>query len=197
MDNNKSIGSTILDGLYAVLPLVILILIFTWLWHFLVYAVQPLISLITLGDSKQTFFSELSAFILALFILFVIGSYIKSPTGRHKYRFLENKFLKKIPGYSGIKETVTIIVGRDTSSFSKVALVNTYNTELQQIGFITDEHIEGYTVFIPTSPNPTSGNIVILPKSQVHIIDVPIDVAMRSIVSCGAVSNIIVKGLKD
>ncbi len=53
--------------------------------------------------------------------------------------------------------------------------------------FITDEHESGWkTAFIPTGPNPTTGYIVHLPESDVFPIDVRVEDAIRSIISCGA-----------
>jgi uncharacterized membrane protein len=56
--------------------------------------------------------------------------------------------------------------------------------------FVTDEHPDGsYTVFVPTGPNPTSGQIFHLKKDFVHPVDVGVDETMRSILSCGAGST--------
>ncbi len=56
--------------------------------------------------------------------------------------------------------------------------------------FLTDETPEGIcSVFVPTGPNPTSGNIYHLKKEYVHLINVSIEEAMRSIISCGASSQ--------
>jgi uncharacterized membrane protein len=63
--------------------------------------------------------------------------------------------------------------------------------------FITDTHTDGtYTVFVPTGPNPTSGNIFHLKGEYVHPVDVPVEDAMRSIISCGAGSSRLIKQYK-
>jgi uncharacterized membrane protein len=50
-------------------------------------------------------------------------------------------------------------------------------------------------VFVPTGPNPTSGNIYHLPGDRVRSVDVPVDQAMRAIISCGAGSTAMVVAL--
>jgi len=53
--------------------------------------------------------------------------------------------------------------------------------------FVTDIHSDGqYSVFVPTGPNPMSGNIYHLDEEYVHLVNTPVSEAMRSIISCGA-----------
>ena len=103
----------------------------------------------------------------------------------------------KAPGYSIIKETVAQFIGNKKSPFSSAALVQIFGNETMVSAFVTDEHEDGsYTVFVPTGPNPTSGNIYHLPGKFVHPIDAPVEDLMRSIISCGAGSSALVKRLK-
>jgi len=79
-----------------------------------------------------------------------------------------------------------------------VALVQIYGNDTLASAFVTDTHEDGsYTVFVPTGPNPTSGNIYHLPAHHVHPVDVSVEDAMRSIISCGAGSTLLVKQLQD
>ena len=56
-------------------------------------------------------------------------------------------------------------------------------------GFITDDQGEIITVFVPTGPNPTSGNIYHLQKDRVLKTGAPVDNGMKTIISCGAGST--------
>ena len=81
-------------------------------------------------------------------------------------------------------------IGRKQSPFSKVALVQLFENQTKATAFVTDEHPDGsFTVFVPTGPNPTSGQIFHLQGQYVHPVDVRVDDAMRSIISCGAGST--------
>jgi uncharacterized membrane protein len=65
-------------------------------------------------------------------------------------------------------------------------------------GFITDEHHDGlYSVFVPTGPNPTTGYIFHLKPKYVHHVDVPIENAIKSVISCGAGSSDLIDAYMD
>ena len=110
------------------------------------------------------------------------------------FRSLESSLLNKVFGYNLIKETVTQFLSSKQSPFSSVALVNVFGNETLMTAFVTDEHEDGsYSVFVPTGPNPTSGNIYHLKKEFVHLVDISVEDAMRSIISCGAGSSKLIK----
>jgi uncharacterized membrane protein len=96
-----------------------------------------------------------------------------------------------------IKETVNHFIGRKESPFSSVAMVQLFENETLVTAFITDRHGDGrVTVFVPTGPNPTSGFIYHLDQRFVHRVDVSVEEAMRSVISCGAGSEKLIKGLR-
>ena len=113
------------------------------------------------------------------------------------HSILESKIFLKAPGYMLIKETIFQFLGKSKPPFSSVALVQLFDNEVLATGFITDEHEDGMcTVFIPTGPNPTSGLIYHLPQRLVHPVRVPIEEAMRSIISCGAGSSTVLSKME-
>lgn len=58
---------------------------------------------------------------------------------------------------------------------------------------VTDTHEDGgCTVFVPTGPNPTSGNIYHLRPENVFPVDTSVEDTMRSIISCGAGSSMLI-----
>ncbi|MDA3817791.1 MAG: DUF502 domain-containing protein, partial [Prolixibacteraceae bacterium] len=75
--------------------------------------------------------------------------------------------------------------------FSEVVLIDIFNSGVLMTGFITDyqENNDYLTVFVPTGPNPTSGNIYHLPKEKVKRTDISVDYAIKTIISCGAGSE--------
>jgi len=71
----------------------------------------------------------------------------------------------------------------------EVVLVDIFNSGVLMTGFITDDQGEVITVFVPTGPNPTSGNIYHMPQDRVFKTSATIDNGMKSIISCGAGSK--------
>ena len=103
------------------------------------------------------------------------------------HQFVEARILKSAPGYSIIRESIVQIMGNERPAFSQVALVDIFNNDTLMTAFITDMHPNGhYSVFVPTGPNPMSGNIYHLDQEHVQLVNTPVSEAMRSIISCGA-----------
>jgi uncharacterized membrane protein len=135
---------------------------------------------------------------LLIAVCFSVGAIVRTKLGKWLYLFVESNVFLRVPGYSLIKETVFQFLGNKKSPFSSVALVQIFGNETLVSGFITDEHKDGTrTVFVPTGPNPTSGNIYHLPSNLVHPVDVSVEDAMRSIISCGAGSSTLISKRKE
>lgn len=191
---NDFLKSTLVGGLLVILPLTILLFALTWVFGLIHKAIRPLTTLLVTNSRLQGLAADLIVIAVLIAACFAVGVFVRTRLGKWIYQLLESKLLLKAPGYSLIKETVSQFVGKKKSPFSSVALVQIFGNETLASAFITDEHEDGsYTVFIPTGPNPTSGNIYHLPSRYVHPVDVPVEDAMRSIISCGAGSSMLIK----
>ena len=98
-----------------------------------------------------------------------------------------------------VKETISQLFNtNEKSPFASVALCRIFGNETMVTAFITDKHDNGsYTVFVPTGPNPTSGNIYHLKPEYVHEIEASTEETMRSIISCGAGSKALLNKLLE
>lgn len=176
----------ILNGIIAVLPILILLLFYRWIWDLLVEIIGPLIFILSPSKNSESFFIILLALAIVIFSTFLIGKYLVISENQKRFLKFENKFFLKLPGYNLLKRIIRQLFYRNKRAFSKAAIVNTFGNEVEQIAFITDKVGEDkYVVFVPTGPNPTSGNIYILPSKYVRIIDVHVEKVMRTIVACG------------
>ena len=190
--------TTLLGGLVVILPMTLLIFALTWLFGFVTDLIQPLTDVIVAQAEIKELLADLIVVAIVLAICFFVGLLVRTRLGVWFFHRLDEELLLNIPGYKMIKETVQQFLGNKASPFSSVALVNIYGNETLMTAFVTDEHEDGsFTVFVPTGPNPTSGNIFHLRKEQVHPVDVPVEDAMRSINSCGAGARILLKHRKD
>jgi len=195
---NKIKKHIILDdfraGINAVLPLIIFIFLLTWVFKIIFNLIEPVIIILAPRAEDQTIFIKLLALAIVLLIIIVIGAFLRSEEGKKRFAKMENRIFKILPGYTMVKETLLQFLGTKRRPFSRVAIVRPFNNETRQIGFITDEFSDGfYTVFVPTGPNPTSGNIFYLREAQVEIVDVPYEQAMKTIIACGIDSSPIFK----
>lgn len=182
--------TSLLGGMVVILPVAILGFVFKWIFNLVTDIVQPLTNLVMARSQIQEILAVVLVIAVILAVCFLVGVFVRTRLGAIIYKTLENRILKIAPGYSLIKETVMQFLGNKKSPFSSVALVQMFGSETLVSAFVTDTHADGsYTVFVPTGPNPTSGSIYHLNGKYVHRIDVPIEDAMRSIISCGAGSN--------
>jgi uncharacterized membrane protein len=172
-------------GFNATLPILILIALLSWGIAIVFKLIQPFVVLMAPNPADQTVFVKFAALFLVVLVFVVIGAMVRSQEGKQLFDKVEFKLFAVLPGYSVVKETVLRFIGTKKIPFSRVAMVNIFNNTTRQIAFVTDEHDQGYTVFVPTGPNPTSGNIFILPRENVELIDMPIEQAMKTIVACG------------
>ncbi len=180
----------------VILPVAILFFVFNWIFNLVRNMIQPLTNLVMTKSQIQEILAAILVIAVILTLCFVIGVFVRTSLGKWIYQTLENRILKVAPGYSLIKETVMQFLGSKKSPFSSVALAQIFGNETLVSAFVTDTHSDGsYTVFVPTGPNPTSGNIYHLEGRFVHPIDVPVEDTMRSILSCGAGSTKLIKAL--
>ncbi|MFP6874906.1 MAG: DUF502 domain-containing protein [Verrucomicrobiales bacterium] len=188
--------STIIGGLLVILPVALFLFIMSWVFGIIRAAIAPLTKALLERTALPDIVADAIVVVALILLCFMVGVVLRTRLGKWVYSLLEKKVLKKAPGYSIIKETVAQFIGNKKSPFSSSALVQIFGNDTMVSAFITDEHSDGsYTVFVPTGPNPTSGNIYHLPARLVHKIDAPADEMMRSIISCGAGSSALVKRL--
>ena len=188
--------NTIIGGLLVILPVALFLFIMSWVFGIVRSAIAPLTNALLERTALPEIVSDLIVVLALVILCFVVGMILRTRIGKWIYFFLEAKLLRKAPGYGIIKETVAQFIGKKKSPFSATALVHIFGNDTMVSAFITDEHSDGsFTVFVPTGPNPTSGNIYHLPAAQVRKIDAPADEMMRSIISCGAGSSELLKRL--
>ena len=137
--------------------------------------------------------------LLALVLLISTGMLVSNIIGRSLVGLWED-LLNRIPFvralYSGVKSFSTTILSNQGNSFKKVMLIEYPRKGIWSIGFQTAGDvplISAHTgepqvcVFIPTTPNPTSGFIMMVPRSQAIELDMSVDAAMKMIVTLGVV----------
>lgn len=191
MDRIKTfVKTSLLGGLTVILPMAISVLIFKWLFDLITTIIQPLTNLVVAKSHTREILADMFVIAIILIGCFILGVIVKTKLGKFIHRNLEQHILNVAPGYSMIRETVMQFLGKSKAPFSSVALVQAFQNDTLMTAFVTESHPDGsYTVFVPTGPNPTSGNIYHLKGQYVHHLDIPAEAAMRSIISCGAGST--------
>jgi uncharacterized membrane protein len=180
--------TTLIGGFVALAPLTLIILLFRWVINVIGRTLTPLVETILNDPDPNPYFKfalYVVSFAAVLIFFFIIGLVVRT----RLFRFLdraEDRYLKKIPGYKLARETIQQFFGKNRSFFKEVVLVDIFNTGTLMTGFITDEQEDIITVFVPTGPNPTSGNIYHFPKERVLRTKASVELGMKTIISCGA-----------
>ena len=181
--------TTLVGGLAAVLPLGLLFLFFRWIVNIIQKYLEPLVGLIEVDSQLKVVILYILAVAAILTTFFFIGLVIQTRIGSFINNVLEEKYLMKIPGYKIARDTVMQFFGKNRSFFSEVVLVDIFNSGTLMTGFVTDKHGDYLTIFVPTGPNPTSGNIYHVLENKVVRTKIAVDNGMKTIISCGAGST--------
>ncbi|HUV51341.1 MAG TPA: DUF502 domain-containing protein [Anaerolineae bacterium] len=190
--------SILVGGILVILPSAIFLFILNWVFGLVRKVINPLTTFLMTKSHLQGVVVDVLVIILLIMACFVVGVTVRTRLGKWFHSLLESRILLKFPGYSLIKETVYQFLGKKKSPFSSVALAQIFENDTLVSAFITDEHVDGsYTVFVPTAPNPTSGNIYHLHRNYVHPVDVSVEDTMRSIIGCGAGSSRLIAKYKE
>lgn len=198
MERFKSfLVTSILGGLTVLLPGAVIFIVFSWIFDKVASIIEPITSLVlnTFGPGPfARAFAQTAVIACIVMLCFMTGLFQRTKLGQMLFLQIE-KALGKLPGYVMIKETIQQFTQRKKSPFSSVVLVRSFEaSDVWCTGFVTEHHHDDWvTVFVPAGPNPTTGAIFHLPSSRIKRVDVSVERAMRSIISCGAGSKAIIK----
>ena len=153
---------------------------------------------------REAFPYQIPGLGLIIVIIFVtlVGALTPGLIGRTFLRFGE-RIVSKMPVvrsiYSAIKQIMETVMSTNSNSFREVVLVQYPRKELWVIGFVTgstkgevkrtlskDKNL--INVFIPTTPNPTSGFLLFVPKKDLIYLDMSVEQAVKMVISGGIVA---------
>lgn len=196
---------TFLTGLLILLPLFVTYLLIAFLFEIFAGASAPLVkaALRALGADNHTWLRPLVPLVnlgLSLAVIFLLGLVGANIIGRRILGTFE-RLLLRLPLvktiYSATKQVVETLQGPGRS-FQRVVLIQYPRRGLWMIGFVAAERRDTMnlvsadkvlTVFIPTTPNPTSGFLVLVSPSEVIDLDYTVEEAFKFIVSCGLIGK--------
>lgn len=186
-------------GLLVWVPLGITI----WVLHFLVTTLdQTLLLFPESAQPDRLLGMHIPGFgvVLSFVILLLTGVVAANFFGAHLIRLWE-ALLGRIPVvksiYSSVKQVSDTLLSDSGNAFRKALLVQWPHQDSWTIAFLTgtpasavqthlgEEHV---SVYVPTTPNPTGGYFVIMPRSKVRDLDMTVDEALKYVISMGVVA---------
>lgn len=205
---SPSFKKVFLTGLLTISPVLLTAFLLLWIFelftangpkvlHFVVSQIHP-----DWGNQlkgQYILHQQIVSLVIILIMIYCVGLFVRNLLGRKTFEYFE-KILLHIPVvktvYSTLRQLSFSLFNSQEKMFSKVVMVQ-YPSELSYvIAFQTkdapdicqfDDEDPLVSVFIPTTPNPTSGFLVFYPKSKVRALDMSITDGMRLIISAGVV----------
>lgn len=192
-----------LTGLIIAAPLFITVFI---TWNFIQWVdniVRPMLPPFWRPEAYLPFVVPGFGLLVAVFVITMIGFFTANLVGKKLLEFGES-LLDRMPLirnlYRGLKQIFETVLTSKANAFQKVALVEYPRRGLWSIAFVSaraqgeiDHHLsaeddKAIGVFVPTTPNPTSGYLIYVKKSELVELDMTVEDAAKLVISAGLVT---------
>ena len=177
-------------GFLVALPLVVTLFFARFMFQLMDRWFRPI--------SRQLFEREIPGvgLLLVILALLALGVVATNMIGGRLLGLFE-RLLARVPLlspiYQGARQITEAIQIRETAEFRKVVMLEFPRAGIRSIGFVTREISHAtelcsepsYMIFVPTTPNPTSGFLVAAPKGDVTVLDITVEEGVKMLISGG------------
>ena len=198
-----TIKKNIIAGLLVTVPVLLTYIVLKFVITRIDALVVPVVSKIIGEKAMENFngyFVPGMGFLILIFFIFFIGLLATNFFGKKLFNFGE-LVLRKIPIvrviYITIKKVVDTVSQSNESTFEKMALITYPRAPLKTLGIIVcdtpdsvSKNIEepSVNVFVPTSPNPTTGFVIAVPIKDVDFLKMTVEEGLKMVISFGVVA---------
>lgn len=200
----KGAFSFFIQGLLALLPLFISIWVFMFVFRFIEGIIDNIFIFLPaeyLETKSMIYLIKAISFVVLVALITMFGLFVRTVFGRVLLSITDSFFMH-IPGlrpiYKAVRQVIESFSTNKKSFFSNPVLVEYPSKGIWTIGFNTGEvpadfkpfaEEKRFSVFIPTTPNPTSGFLMIVTESQVRPLEMKTDRAMQFLLTGGVVKE--------
>jgi len=184
----QQIKRHLIAGLLAIVPIALTFWILRFLFRFLDSFTAPILKNIGIEIPGL-------GIILTLLFIFLLGLFITNVLGKTIFNWGE-KILTKLPLvntiYNAVKQITNAFSGKSMKNFKQVIFIQYPRKGLWTMCFVTNQSKnesgdEFYHVFVPTTPNPTSGVFIVIPQKDAVHPDISVEEGLKSIISGGII----------
>lgn len=211
----RSIRARLLAGVLILMPFGVALLVMVWLFHSFTGLLKPLVDTILAVLHRYspavavpqvyvtvfTWLSTTAILLVFLYLLGVVGQFVigKKVVAASEVLVLRIPLVGTI--YTATKQVIKALSIPDSKAFKSVVLVEFPRAGFYALGYLTGtirtpDGRELSKVFIPTSPNPTTGFFELIPPDEVVETDLAIEEAFKLIISGGMVSPEVLRSRK-
>jgi uncharacterized membrane protein len=193
-----SLRNAFLSGLVVVAPLGVTLMVFSWLVDHIGGSFRPYLFPFV-PEGRFAVLWDILATIIVIALVTALGYASRYVFGKY-FGSVTERFMEGIPGvgavYRSVKQIVDTFNAKDRHNFSKVVLVEFPRKGAYTIGFITSleqGEVQARTsaalvsVFVPTTPNPTGGYVIFVPRHELIELEMSTGDGMKLIISGGTV----------
>lgn len=193
----KKIKSYFITGLLVLFPFVMTIFIITWLFTKIDNILQGVISKFL---ARFGLFSFPGIGFISVFLIILLAGIIARNYMGRKIIKIGDRIVTRIPLinriYLAIQQISKAFLAEQREVFKKAVLIEYPRKGIYSIAFFTQDtkgepqeklSKDVVSVFLPTTPNPTSGFLLFIPKNEVIDLDMPIEEALKLVISGGAI----------
>ena len=148
---------------------------------------------LTFGDNTFKYLPEIIGFLLTIISIYIIGRFVTNVLGKSLLHEIE-KLVERIPivslVYKTVKQITESISSQNNNAFKKVIQLEYPRKGLWTLAMVTGESTdregnEYFHIFVPTTPNPTSGYMIYALKSDTVETELTVEEALKIIISGG------------
>lgn len=193
MNVMKHLKKKFFTGLFVLIPILVTSYIIYIVISFVDTILAPVIRNATMYFVGREIYVPGTGLFLFAIVAYTTGILASNYIGKRLLSSGE-MILKKIPFvkgiYSSVKDMTDSFSSEKKRSFKEVVLAEFPFQGRYAIGFVTNRiteqsNVRHCTVFVPTTPNPTSGYLVIIPENELIFLDITVDAALKYIISLG------------
>lgn len=197
--------SLFISGLFTIIPIAATVFFVNFIYNFLLRCLEPLYKMEPVILHKIPG----SQFFLIIFLIIIIGVFLKIFIAKPMIHYFEHLIDKiplirviysaakilvdffKMPSSTSKPKTVVLIPYPRNGQFHLAFLLESADSTYKKLlppSHCTDPNEKYYKVFMPNSPNPTSGYFFIMPERDIIHTDITFEEAVKTLVSCGLIT---------
>lgn len=172
-DRGKTIIGLVGSGFFVALPVLLAGMVLQKFFHLIKGVVHPLMDTFPGAVFREPAARFIVVCVAIVGLLWLVGAVARTGRGKQVGRWIEAGLLNRLPLYTFFRNLASGLAGKEGEGALRPVLV-TVNPGMQQLGLIVERHADGNaTVFIPSSPNPGSGSVVVVEAALLRELHVP------------------------
>jgi len=197
----EKIRKSLLAGIITIIPIALTVYVLQAIFNISLAVggkiAEPLKNVVSANFVGFNLLTSVAGLFVVLITLIIVGFFARNVLGKRVVNWIEGIF-KRIPLismiYTTTKQIIESISGTTNNSFQKVVYIEYPRKRLWTLGFVTKEssnkeNEKFYHLFVPTTPNPTSGYFLVVPIEDALDAEISVEEGFRMIVSSGIASS--------